>query len=328
MKLDSQNSNINLRHLRAIHTVWRVGSFAKAADDLGIVPSALSDIIRQIEDTAGGALFDRRTRPPVPTPLGTAFLKDTAHILEDMDQALRHLHDRARGLNGTLNIGASPSTITPLVAPTIAAFREAYPGFIVTLHDDVAEILSDKVRSGELDFAVAGRARSSPDLTQTKIGEDEFGLACHKNHPLAKRAQISLSDVARYPIIQLGSNAGSAVALDQCRQLPDSMRSSAIRCQSTIAQLCLLRAGVGVAILPQNAATLFRDQDIQFSLIQDFSLTREIYVLSSNRRELGKQVECLMGLIKSQAAQKIRGVSPNINLYTASTRKPEIHRVT
>ena len=97
MKLDSENTNFNLRHLRAIHAVWSEGSFARAADRLGVVPSALTETVRQIEEIAGGALFDRRSRPPAPTPLGLAFLKDTAPVLEALDLSLSRVRDRARG---------------------------------------------------------------------------------------------------------------------------------------------------------------------------------------------------------------------------------------
>ena len=69
MKSDSENTNFNLRHLRAVHAIWQEGSFVRAAERLGVVPSALTETVRQIEDIAGGALFDRRSRPPEPTAL-------------------------------------------------------------------------------------------------------------------------------------------------------------------------------------------------------------------------------------------------------------------
>ncbi|WP_236638194.1 helix-turn-helix domain-containing protein [Mangrovicoccus ximenensis] len=61
MKTDSENTNFSLRQLRAVHAVWTEGSFARAADRLGVVPSALSETVRQIEELAGGPLFDRRS---------------------------------------------------------------------------------------------------------------------------------------------------------------------------------------------------------------------------------------------------------------------------
>lgn len=86
MKLHSENLNVNLRHLRALHAIWRGGSFVRAASDLGVVPSALTETVRQVEEALGAPLVDRSLRPPQPTPLGLEFLHDTAPLLESMDQ--------------------------------------------------------------------------------------------------------------------------------------------------------------------------------------------------------------------------------------------------
>ena len=169
MKSDSENTNFNLRHLRAVHAIWQEGSFVRAAERLGVVPSALTETVRQIEDIAGAALFDRRSRPPEPTALGLAYLEDTRPLLDEIDRSLTRLRDRARGLQGTVRIGATPSAISDRIAPAITAFRAAHPGYAVLLHDDIAETLAQMVAEDRLDLAVAGRARSSPDLVQTEI---------------------------------------------------------------------------------------------------------------------------------------------------------------
>lgn len=83
--------NISLRHIRALHAIRAQGSFARAAQELGVVPSALTETIRHFEAEAGAPLFDRSQRPPVPTPLNLAFLQETAPLLEGLDLALDRL---------------------------------------------------------------------------------------------------------------------------------------------------------------------------------------------------------------------------------------------
>lgn len=285
MKLDSENTNFNLRHLRAIHAVWSEGSFARAADRLGVVPSALTETVRQIEEIAGGALFDRRSRPPAPTPLGLAFLKDTAPVLEALDLSLSRVRDRARGRQASLRIGATPSAITPLVAPAIMAFRRAHTEVTLTLHDDIAETLAEMVADDRLDLAVAGRARSSPDLVQTPVASDPFGLACPAAHPFAARgAPVSLSEIDPEEVIHLSTNTGTARLLAGAPSLPEALKTGRLRTHSTVAQLCLVRAGVGVALLPRNAVTLFNDPAIAFVPLADLVLDRVLYLLRPARR--------------------------------------------
>ncbi len=284
MKIDSKNTNFNLRHLRAIHAIRAEGSFARAADRLGVVPSALTETVRQLEDIAGGALFDRRSRPPAPTPLGQEFLEETAPLLAAMDRALSRLRDRARGLRGRLRIGATPSAITPHVAPAIAAFRQSHPDVDLTLHDDVAEALAGMVADDRLDLAIAGRARSSPELVQTEIAADLFGLACATGHPLARTgAAVPLDAIDPQELIHLGADTGTSRLLAGAA-LPARFKTGPLRSHSTIAQLCLVRAGVGIALLPRNAVELFNDPGIAFVPLADLRLERKLYLLTPARR--------------------------------------------
>lgn len=299
MKIDSENTNFNLRHLRAIHAIWAEGSFARAADRLGVVPSALTETVRQIEEIAGGALFDRRSRPPAPTPLGLDFLKETEPLLSALDMSLARLRDHARGLRGILRIGATPSAITPLLAPPIAVFRAAYPEVTLTVHDDVAETLAAMVADARLDHAIAGRARSSPDLIQSEISADPFGLACALDHPLARSAvPVQLTDINPVELIHLGPETGSSRLLAAHPSLPEALKSGRLRSHSTIAQLCLVRAGIGVALLPRNAVLLFNDPGITFVPVSDLVLERKLYLLSPSKRSPNPVAEKFLALVR------------------------------
>lgn len=279
MKLNSNNLNITLRHLRALHAIWAQGSFTRAAAALGIVPSALTETIRQLEVEAGAPLFDRTTRPPAPTLLGLAFLRETAPLLAGLDDAVEKLCDQARLRTGQLAIGASPSAISRRVAPALARFRQLNPGIACQLHDDVAEALADMVSDGRLDLAIAGRAKSSPDLRQTKIERDRFGLVCAAGHKLAGRAQVRLQEIDPASLISLSAATGTQQLLLHCPQLPEAYRQTTLLAHSTIAQLCMIRAGVGVSLMPKNAASLFEDRSIRFVPIEDLELWRTLYLL-------------------------------------------------
>lgn len=300
MKLDSENTNLNLRHLRAIHAIWAEGSFTRAADRLGVVPSALTETVRQIEAIAGRPLFDRRSRPPEPTPLGLDFLRETAPLLDHFDQSLARLREQARLMQGHLRIGATPSAITPLVAPAISTLRQQYPDLAITLHDDIAERLAGMVADGTLDVAIAGRARTSPDLFQTEIASDGFGLACHREHPLTRRSNpIQISDIDPREVIHLSQDTGTARLLATA-PLPDYVKSGGLQTHSTIAQLCLVRARVGVAILPLNAVRLFNEPAIRFLPISDLSLERRLYLLLPKRKPPSETLAAFLPVLEEE----------------------------
>lgn len=284
MKINSDNMNINLRHLRAMQAISEQGSFNAAAGVLGIVPSALSEIVRQLEDELGAPLFDRSHRPPLITPLGRAVLAETAPLVEGMDRALTRLRQNAGLATGTLALGASPSAISGLIAPILSRFLAGLPGIHCLVHDDIAERLAEMVAEGALDLAFAGRVRVSADLHQREIGSDPVGLACAADHPLAARAQVTLDDLPPAQMIALDARTGSQRLLEECPQIPRALLSPRLRAHSTIAQLCMIRAGLGIGLLPQNAVELFRDPGIRFLPVTGLDLQRRLFLLQPARR--------------------------------------------
>ncbi|MND80300.1 LysR family transcriptional regulator [Aliirhizobium cellulosilyticum] len=297
MKLNPENLNINLRHLRALDAVAREGSFASAAKRLGIVPSALSELIRHLEETVGAALFDRNTRPPVMTPLALSFMAETAHLLADIDKAVTRLRQSAGLELGVLKIGASPSAISELVAPLLADFLAERPMVHCLVHDDVAETLAQMVIEGKLDIAVAGRALQSPDLAQHELMRDDFGLACRTDDMLARK-RIKLDDLQDRVLIGLASQTGTQQLLEDS-DLPRWLLNTRINAHSTIAQLCMVRAGVGLALLPQNAVNLFNDPKILFVPVSDLRLQRILFVLEPKKRGLSPLARAFVNKIKT-----------------------------
>lgn len=284
MKMSSKNLNINLRHLRAMQAIAQQGSFSAAAAALGIVPSALSEIVRQLEVELGATLFDHSHRPPVITPFGRDFLAETAPLLEGMDRSLTRLRQNAGLQSGALSIGAAPSAISDLVVPHLRGFLADHPGIRCLVHDDIAERLAERVAEGALDLAFAGRVRVSPDLHQHQIGSDPVGLACAANHPLIHRDRITLDDLPPGEMIALDALTGSQRLLEECPQIPPALLTPRLRAHSTIAQLCMIRAGLGIGLLPQNAVELLRDPGIRFLPVQGRDLHRRLFLLRPARR--------------------------------------------
>ena len=302
MKLNSGNLNINLRHLRAVHAIWTGGSFARAASELGVVPSALTETVRQVEVALGAALFDRSLRPPQPTPFGLEFLRDTRALMDEFDLAIQRSRMRAGLEIGTLAIGAAPSAITGLVGPALARFRTAHPAIRCLLHDDIAERLAELVVDGTLDLAIAGRARESGDLKHRLLSRDRFGLACSAAHPLALRSEVALREIDPDEIISLDMNTGTQQLLNESRNVPSALCDGPVRAHSTVAQLCMIRAGLGLGLMPEGAFGLFGDPSIRFVPLTDLELWRSLYLIEPARRPQSHIAQALIFEIEAGLA--------------------------
>lgn len=284
MNTYSEKTNISLRHLRAAHAIWKQGSFTRAADILGVVPSALSETIRQLEELAGAPLFSRTGRPILPTPLGLSFLQETTPLVAGLNGALERLRARGHMMTGSLRIGASPSAISGLIAPAIAAFHQVYPDITVTLHDDIAEHLAEKVMSGDLDLAIAGRSRETAELHQRLMKRDPVVLGCRTDSRVYARGSIPLEEIDPAQLIHLDPDTGTADLIASAPELGERYRNGPLKAHSTVAQLCLLRAGVGYALMPLEALQLFNDPVISYVTVEGLRLERSLYLLSPRHR--------------------------------------------
>ncbi|CCM78834.1 LysR family transcriptional regulator [Rhizobium mesoamericanum] len=284
MKIFSENTNIGLRHLRAALTVMEEGSFSRAAQRLGVVPSALTETIRLLEAECGTAIFDRKTRPVRATDAGEAFLEGAQDLLDRFELSLTNLRQVGGLKRGRVAIGAAPSAVLTPLSGAITRFRADHPGIDIIIHDDVAERLADMVMNRTLDFALAGPGFESAELEGRKISEDPFGLVCHRDHPLARSPRpIVLADINPDDVIALDRQAGIARMLANCAELPLDLTVGRIKTFSTIAQLTLISRNAGVALLPQHAAKVIQSDDIVFRAIADFRLVRSLYLLTRSR---------------------------------------------
>lgn len=270
---------MGLRHLRAALAVAEEGSFAAAALRLSVVPSALTETIRQIEQESGVILFNRSRRPITTTSEGAAFLAEASQIVGGFESALRRLRQIGGKHAGHVTIAVAPSLLQRLLGPSIVEFRARHPNVYLVIRDDVAGKVEELVVSGEADFALASRWRQNPEIDYLPIGEDFFGLACHESHPLAAAGRaIRLEDIDPAQIIALRHDTGIAQMLESASSIPDRLRHGHVTVHSTIAQLLLISQNLGVALLPEYAVGVLAG-GVAYRPIADLALGRQLFLM-------------------------------------------------
>jgi DNA-binding transcriptional LysR family regulator len=122
------------------------GSFTRAAAELGVSPSALSQTLRSLEKRLGVRLLDRSTRRVSVTEIGQSFLQDAAPALAALSAAVERVNEVREKPAGLLRINLSRVAFELLLLPHLAAFAQAYPDIKLELHCDNA--LVDLIGSG------------------------------------------------------------------------------------------------------------------------------------------------------------------------------------
>lgn len=170
--------------LKAFVAVVDRASFARAAEHLGLSPSALSQTIRQLEERLGVRLLNRTTRSVAPTAAGAQLHARMAPLMRDMDEAVAEASATAGQAGGTLRINTLGMAARQAIAPRLARFHQAHPDVVldVVVDDALSDIVTGRFDAG---IRVGGRVekdmiavRLTPDVKMTAVASPDY-LARH-----------------------------------------------------------------------------------------------------------------------------------------------------
>ena len=174
-------------NLTMLQIIAEAGSFAAAARQLGLVPSALTNRVRQIEDALDVLLFDRSARQARPTEAGVELLREGSRLLHDIDAVAHRVRRVATGWEPQLTISVdgviSPHTVLELVE----AFYAMAPPTRLKLRNGIMSGTLQALTSGRADLAigVAVGGSSVAGLQQATLGSLSFIYVVAPHHPLA-----------------------------------------------------------------------------------------------------------------------------------------------
>src|ERR1700744_4019568 len=113
--------------VEAFLSVARHRSFRKAAAELGVTPSAMSQAVRALEARVGAALFIRTTRSVGLTEAGQQFLSRAKPAFDELIAASRIARDLGQRPSGLLRLACPGAVVPVLLEPLLASFATAYP---------------------------------------------------------------------------------------------------------------------------------------------------------------------------------------------------------
>jgi DNA-binding transcriptional LysR family regulator len=240
---------MELRQLRYLDAVARCRSFTKAAQELHIAQSALSQQVGRLERDLGVELLRRTTRHVEVTEAGEVVLARARRALAEVD-AVRADVDAILGLvRGTLRLGGVPPIGRTHPATLIAEFTRAHPGVAVTVHEGVAFALLGQLRDGSLDLVIALVDPDSVEaLDGVRLLDEELVLITALDHPLARARRVRVDAVAGQPLVAYG--AGSALRDVLLRLVPAGRVIAEANDQVTVREL--VARGLGVSLMPRS----------------------------------------------------------------------------
>ncbi len=264
---------MNLRQLRYFCETVDAGHARAAAQRLYVAPTAISMQLAQLEESLGGRLFDRASRPMALTPLGEFVYPKARELLASAARLEREARGMAAGTLGWLGIGFTRSTIFSILPEAVRAMQSAFPDVRIELLEVLTEDQAASLRSGTIHLGVAraiGEAAREPDLDYTALFDDPLVAAVPIQHPLAARDAVAAADLGALPYVTYPGNARSHFSRQVLGllQAAGAMPRIGHEAKEIHTALGLVAAGLGVTVVGRSVAANNRT-DIRFLPITD-----------------------------------------------------------
>jgi DNA-binding transcriptional LysR family regulator len=246
---------VELRHLEHFLAVAEERNFTRAARRLHLVQSALSVSIQALERELGTRLFERTTREVELTDAGRVLLPEARRTLEAAASAQAAVLGAQAGLRGTLRLGMMQVISLVDVGSLVARFHRERP--LVEIRPKAVSggsaALIEEVRRGTLDAAfVACIGPDQPGLVAVTLATEPVLLGCLPDHPLARRDVVPVSELAGEPFVDYTPGWGTRTAADHLFAMAGIERAIDIEVSDASIHASLVRAGLGLAILPRS----------------------------------------------------------------------------
>ncbi len=305
---------MNIDQLKAFHKVAAAGSFTKAARELFLTQSAVSQQIRALEDQIGSRLFDRSGKRIRLTGEGEVLLTYTERLF-DLHEEIEMLFGSLKTLQkGKITVGATAVIGTYFMPAVISAYHRQYPGIDIDLQMGNSEQILRMILDREVDLGIAGMVKKKVTLNSVFIHREQLLFVCSPQNPLAARKSVVLGELDRIPFIwrERGTQTLALVKRWFHENAGDDFPHQTLSLANMEAAKRIVEEGYGVTIIPATAARreidagLLKRLDVEgFALTVDYGLFYPKGRLFSGAAEAFLTTLCSLGIFSH--GENLRG---------------------
>jgi DNA-binding transcriptional LysR family regulator len=278
--------DVSLRQVRSFLVVARTGSFTRAAARLNMSQPTLTVQIRCLEAALGVRLFDRNTRAVALTRVGRELLPHLSRTVEDLDSVLADLRDGARETRGIVRIAALPSFAAGILPDLIRGFCAGRPGVSFQLRDVVAGRMPPLLQAEEVDLALTGGDVEAGTLEVLLAANDAMQVVHPLGHPIAKVPEVTAAVLAAHPLVLMHRDTSVRAVTDAAFAKAGLGPVPAAEATYMMTAVGMVRAGIGLAILPASAREVRAEAGVGARRIDDSAFTRPIALVKRRGRSL------------------------------------------
>lgn len=298
---------MNAKQLKYVLVLAREGSFSKASDVLNISQPSLSQYIKKVEKEVGQELFDRTNGDVRITDAGRIYIDIGRQMLDLEHQMEMRLSDIAENKEGSLIIGAAPYRAAGMLPIIAKAFQERHPGIHLVVREGTTAELVEGMKHGDYDLALTLFPIDKRLFHYERVVEEELVLAVPGSYPQYKATCVP---GRKHPAVDVAIlNEQKLVMLTDTQFMQKQLENLTIDYALTVhpaaivksleAQIAMVKAGVGMALMPIGIERFCNVGEVVFYSFAQPLPKREVVVMWRKDRKLSKVAEELKAIIHS-----------------------------
>jgi DNA-binding transcriptional LysR family regulator len=266
--------------LKAFVAVLDHGSHTGAAAALHVTQSAISRRIQHLEETVGATLFDRNSKPPMPTALGRRLYQHAVPLLRDLAW-LMELSRHDAPPRGAFRFGLTQAIADATLLTLMTALKTQFPALDVSVRSDWSGVLQSALLAGTLDAAtlmLPAGSRLPDGLAGQRLATLDVVVVQSRAMPLVD-AVTTIAALASQEWILNPEGCGYRAALVRALAAIGTAPRLSVGANGAEMQLRMVAAGLGLGLVPR--ATLRKSPTAsQLSIVQpaDFALRLDVWL--------------------------------------------------
>lgn len=297
---------MNLNILRYVIAVDEEKSFTKAAQKLYVSQPSLSQSIQTLEKQMGVLLFHREKTPLELTAAGEIFLEWAKIMLHSEEKMLTRISAISGGSQRKLSIGASPYISKNIFLDAVRIFYEQIKNCTLVIYEQPYKELLNMLDDGKIDLIADMPQSDTIQYTSIHITKERIFIAADKKFMFGivrdgEYPSVLLSDILDKPFIILDQSMYLGATLRSIFTQYDVIPNIVIECQSTEMAHIMVTSKIGISLIPEMyIKNISKSADINYYIIEDMPLSREIAVVYRNDRHLSEDERVFTNILRNQ----------------------------
>ena len=299
-------TGLTLKQLRAFVAVYKLRNLSTAAAQLYVTQSAVSVLIRQLEQELGVRMFDRSTRSLQPTPAAHEAIDVAQRVLRDIDSLSAGLEDLSSLRRGRVTVACTPTLAEVMLPPVIREFSALHPDIYVNVDDCAPDQFIARLMGEHADFGIGTPDRADEGVQMARLIGDHLSVVCRADSPMAKRKSVRWADLDGVPVITIRPNFGVRPLIDHSAARAGIRLNVAREVSLLSTALWMTSCGMGPSLMPATYVRYSRDPDLLALPLTGPLVSRDIYVLVKAGRSLSPSAQQFVNVLHAQMGDFVR----------------------